>query len=132
MSFTRKARRLLNLEKTRGYDEAELRFEDGSMRKIKVPRSRQRRLKLLLASMDFYRHSPSGHVKELPPRKESEFDPVMQLLGNAVEIKTTEKSLILSHNMCRCAVEEEKQQKAGSIASGESTDTEAKTLPRAE
>jgi len=131
MAHTRKTR-LSNLEGKIGVDDAVLIFEDNSSRTIKVPRSRQRRLKLLLASMDFYRRSPSGHVKELPPRKETELASVLTLLGNAVEIKTTEKSLILSHNMCRCAVEEEKQQKAGSIASGESTDTEAKTLPRAE
>jgi hypothetical protein len=109
---------LKRLEEAGGTSDVLLHFGDGTTRSLRIrKRPKNERLKLLLASMDFYRHCPSGHIQELAPRKESKFEPILRLFSNAVEIETTDKSLILAFNMCRSAVEdqEETQQKDGNV-----------------
>lgn len=119
MSLLNKARRLLKLEKAHGYDEAELCFEDGSTRVMKVSRERQKRLELLIAAMGMARYS--GDKPPEKPRDITKHEASLQLLGHATEIKTDEKTLRLTHNMARYFIErqQERQQKAASDATPE-------------
>ena len=101
--------RLSALEGLVGFDDATLHFADGSTRTVKVPRQRQKNLKLLLAALDLERYSPTpGEEMPEEPRKLTQFEPVLRLLARAESVETDKKVLQLVHNMCRTVAEEQK------------------------
>ncbi len=112
-------RRLKRMEAAAGTTDVLLRFRDGSTRSIKIrSRPKNHRLQLLLASMNLYYHNPPM-PRERPekPRVITKFEPILKLLGESVEIETSDRTLVLARNMCWCAAENERerQQKSGNV-----------------
>jgi hypothetical protein len=114
MRSTRKTR-LANLEGHVGFDDATLRFADGSTRTVKLPRQRQKKLELLIAALDRASLADHPEIEQAPTK----FDGALDLLGRVESIEPGNRLLELVMDLSKQAAVEREQSRAASDATPE-------------